>query len=191
MLIEYEGSECQPVAVPIRGNTGEGQALLAGTRDGKGFVVLVFGVSYEGNTADYSAGFTGSLDFYNPTGELAITARFIESQLQDVGKLADLHRSPGLLAGSPLAAALTRFPRLRTFQMPEARVVRVEGRSFCWTSIEEEGYITLPEATLREYEVVPGDRLLTVRGSGLALGFALMGPLVDEALTHAEIEVFE
>jgi len=99
--------------------------------------------------------------------------------------------TPGLLAGSPLAAALSRFPRLRTFQMPQARVVRVEGRSFCWTSIEEEGYITLPEATLREYEVVPGDRLLTVRGSGLALGFALMGPLVDEALTHAEIEVFE
>lgn len=96
MLIEYEGSECQPLAVPIRGNTGEGQALLAGTRDGKEFVVLVFGVSDEGNTADYSAGFTGSLDFYKPTGELAITARFIESELQDVEKLADLHRSPGL-----------------------------------------------------------------------------------------------
>ncbi|HUW95768.1 MAG TPA: AbrB/MazE/SpoVT family DNA-binding domain-containing protein [Anaerolineae bacterium] len=99
--------------------------------------------------------------------------------------------TPGLLGGSPLAAALRRFPRLRTFQMPEARVVRVEGRSFCWTSIEEDGSITLPEETLREYEIVPGDRLLAVRGSGLALGFALKGPLVDEALTHAEIELFE
>jgi hypothetical protein len=75
--------------------------------------------------------------------------------------------------------------------MPQGRVVRVEGRPLCWTSIEEDGSMTLPYETLREYEIVPGDRLLTVRGSGLALGFALRGPLVDEALTHAEIEVFE
>jgi bifunctional DNA-binding transcriptional regulator/antitoxin component of YhaV-PrlF toxin-antitoxin module len=99
--------------------------------------------------------------------------------------------TPGLLGGSPLSAVLQRFPRLRTFQMPEGRVVRVEGRPLCWTSIGEDGSITLPEETLREYEVLPGDRLLAVRGSGLALGFALRGPLVDEALTHSEIEVFE
>jgi len=99
--------------------------------------------------------------------------------------------TPGLLGGSPLAAVLQRFPRLRTFQMPPARVVRVEGRPLCWTSIEEGGSITLPDETLREYEIIPGDRLLTVRGSGLALGFALKGPLVDEAMTHTEIEVFE
>jgi len=99
--------------------------------------------------------------------------------------------TPGLLGGSPLSAALQRFPRLRTFQMPQGRVVRVEGRPLCWTSIAEDGSITLPEETLREYEILPGDRLLTVRGSGLALGFALRGPLVDEALTHPEIEVFE
>ncbi|MDH4207889.1 MAG: hypothetical protein OEV76_03350 [Anaerolineae bacterium] len=99
--------------------------------------------------------------------------------------------TPALLAGSPLSAVLQRFPRLRTFQMPEARVVRVEGRSFCWASIEEGGCLSLPEETLREYEIIPGDRLLTVRGSSLALGFARTGPLVDEALTQAEIEVFE
>jgi bifunctional DNA-binding transcriptional regulator/antitoxin component of YhaV-PrlF toxin-antitoxin module len=99
--------------------------------------------------------------------------------------------TPGLLGGSPLSAVLQRFPRLRTFQMPEGRVVRVEGKPLCWTSIGEDGSLTLPEETLREYEIIPGDRLLTVRGSGLALAFALKGPLVDEALTHAEIEVFE
>jgi hypothetical protein len=99
--------------------------------------------------------------------------------------------TPSLLAGSPLAAVLGRFPRLRTFQMPEARTVRVEGRSFCWTTIEEGDYITLPEATLREYEVLFGDRLLTVKGSGLAVGFALRGPIVEEAMTHPELVVFE
>lgn len=99
--------------------------------------------------------------------------------------------TPALLAGSPLAAVLSRFPRLRTFQMPEAMVLRAEGRPYCWTSIGEGGYITLPEQTLREYEIISGDRLLVVRGSSLALGFARKGPLVDEALIHREIEVFE
>jgi len=99
--------------------------------------------------------------------------------------------TPGHLAGSPLSGVLQRFPRLRTFQMPPGRVVRLEGRPFCWTSIEEDGSINLSDEVLREYEILPGDRLLTVRGSGLALGFALRGPLVDEALTHTEIEVFE
>jgi hypothetical protein len=99
--------------------------------------------------------------------------------------------TPRLLSGSPLSTVLQKFPRLRTFQMPQARVVRVQSRSFCWSTIDDEGYITLPYETLREYEVLPGDRLLTVKGSGLALGFALRGPLVDEALLHAEVEVFE
>jgi bifunctional DNA-binding transcriptional regulator/antitoxin component of YhaV-PrlF toxin-antitoxin module len=99
--------------------------------------------------------------------------------------------TPGHLAGSPLSGVLQRFPRLRTFQMPEGRVVRVEGRSFCWVSIEETGHVTLSDEALREYEILPGDRLLTVRGSGLALAFALRGPLVDEAVTHPEIDLFE
>jgi bifunctional DNA-binding transcriptional regulator/antitoxin component of YhaV-PrlF toxin-antitoxin module len=99
--------------------------------------------------------------------------------------------TPRLLSGSPLSAVLDRFPRLRTFQMPEARVIRAGGGSYCWTSIEEGGYITLPQETLWEYEVVPGDRLLAVRGSGLALGFARKGPIVDQAVTHSEIETFE
>jgi len=99
--------------------------------------------------------------------------------------------TPDLLRGSPLSAVLRRFPRLRTFQMPEARTVRLEGRAFCWTTIEEGGYIALPEQTLRDYEILPGDRLLTVRGSDLALGFVLRGPIMDEAALHPELEVFE
>lgn len=99
--------------------------------------------------------------------------------------------TPSLLRGTPLSAVLQRFPRLRTFQMPEARVVRVGGRAFCWALIDESGHLTLPGETLREYGIMPGDRLLTVRGSRLALGFALRGPIVDEAATHPELEVFE
>jgi hypothetical protein len=35
-----------------------------------------------------------------------------------------------------------------------------------------------------------GERLLVVRGSGWALGFVQRGPIYEEALRHAEIEVF-
>ena len=41
-----------------------------------------------------------------------------------------------------------------------------------------------------EVDVAPGDRLLTVRGSGRALGFVARGPIYKEALKHPELEVF-
>ena len=41
-----------------------------------------------------------------------------------------------------------------------------------------------------EVDLAPGDRLLTVRGSGRALGFVARGPIFEEAKTHPELEVF-
>ena len=99
--------------------------------------------------------------------------------------------TPSLLRRSPLSSVLSRVPGLGSFQMPEGKAVRIEGRSFCWTTIQEGGYITLPPETLREYEIREGDLLLSVKGSRLAIGFALKGPLVEEALVHPELEIFE
>jgi hypothetical protein len=42
-----------------------------------------------------------------------------------------------------------------------------------------------------EVGVMPGDQLLTVRGSRYALGFIARGPIHDEALKHTELELFE
>jgi hypothetical protein len=39
--------------------------------------------------------------------------------------------------------------------------------------------------------VQPGDRLLVVRGSGLALGFLVRGPIYEEALKHPELVCFD
>ena len=41
-----------------------------------------------------------------------------------------------------------------------------------------------------EVNVKPGDRLLTVRGSGYGLGFVARGPIYEEALKHSELKVF-
>jgi hypothetical protein len=46
--------------------------------------------------------------------------------------------------------------------------------------------VTLPPET----SVRPGDRLIAVRGSGLALGLSTQGPIYEEALKHPELEAF-
>jgi hypothetical protein len=43
---------------------------------------------------------------------------------------------------------------------------------------------------LKLYGIEPGDDLLVIRGSGLALGFAVRGPIVEEARNHPELERF-
>ena len=52
--------------------------------------------------------------------------------------------------------------------------------------VTSEGLVHLPP----EVAIQPGERLLVVRGSGLALGFLQHGPICDEALRHPELETF-
>ena len=52
--------------------------------------------------------------------------------------------------------------------------------------VTPEGLVCLPP----EVAIQPGERLLVVRGSGLALGFLQRGPICDEALRHPELETF-
>ncbi len=59
-------------------------------------------------------------------------------------------------------------------------------RSIGRTEIGPKGLVTLPH----EAHIQPGERLLSVRGSGLALSFLQRGPICEEALNHPEIEVF-
>jgi hypothetical protein len=52
--------------------------------------------------------------------------------------------------------------------------------------IGAEGRVALPPET----GVRPGERLLAVCGSGLALGFLQRGPIYEKALKHPEVETF-
>jgi len=73
----------------------------------------------------------------------------------------------------------------------------VKGRKwgFGWVVVGQQGEVRIPPETYSEYRpktlaIQPGERLLAVRGSGLALGFLQQGPMYEEALLHPEIEVF-
>jgi len=67
----------------------------------------------------------------------------------------------------------TRFPPLLK------KRVLAQGR------MGKRGVVVLPP----EVEIQAGDRLLTVRGSGYALGFLAQGLIYEEALRHPELTV--
>ena len=64
------------------------------------------------------------------------------------------------------------------------------GRRKIYVAVCREGMIRVPLEALAWYGISPGDRLLVLRGSGLAVGFAVRGPLVAEAAPYPELAVF-
>jgi bifunctional DNA-binding transcriptional regulator/antitoxin component of YhaV-PrlF toxin-antitoxin module len=96
-----------------------------------------------------------------------------------------------LLKNTPLSSIFNRFPGLESFQIPKGKIMKDQKRLVCWTTIEKGGYIVLPIQALKEYEIKIGDLLLVVKGSYLAIGFLIRGPIFDEALGYSKLKVFE
>jgi hypothetical protein len=93
------------------------------------------------------------------------------------------------LRGSPLATVAGVRPDLASFAIPEGELLEHRGRAYSWVEVRA-GVIRLPSGTLARYGIALGDDLLVIRGSGLALGFAVRGPIVEEARKHPELERF-
>jgi hypothetical protein len=89
-----------------------------------------------------------------------------------------------------LSTILDESPRLTGFQLREGEAVKIAGKTCCWVKLNTDGCITVPLETLKEYGVNQGDHLLSVRGSRLALGFCVRGPLIDEAKKHLNLKLF-
>jgi bifunctional DNA-binding transcriptional regulator/antitoxin component of YhaV-PrlF toxin-antitoxin module len=96
-----------------------------------------------------------------------------------------------LLKNSRLSAILDRCPRIAEFQEPEGQAIEINGKPYCWVKLNKDGTITVPLETLKIYGIGPGDLLLSVRGSNVALGFPVRGPIIDEAKKHLDINLFE
>jgi bifunctional DNA-binding transcriptional regulator/antitoxin component of YhaV-PrlF toxin-antitoxin module len=91
---------------------------------------------------------------------------------------------------SPLGNVMDAHPELKEFRVPEGEVIVNRGKAFCWVELRDSS-VEIPPRTLKHYGIRIGDILLVIRGSGLAIGFALWGPIVEEALKHDELEVFK
>lgn len=93
------------------------------------------------------------------------------------------------LENSPLSGIILAHPDLARYEIPEGEPIRYNSKIFCWVAINDRSF-AVPWETLKLYGIKKGDRLLTVRGSNLALGFIVKGPIIEEASFHPEIDVF-
>jgi len=94
---------------------------------------------------------------------------------------------PESLRASPLSLLLDECPDLARYIIPAGTAVRWGKKTCCWVKMGERRF-RLPPDTLACFGIRPGDRLLLVRGSGLALGFIARGPIVEPARRHSELE---
>jgi hypothetical protein len=94
------------------------------------------------------------------------------------------------LRGSPIGAVLEAHPESGKCRVPEGELIACKGREYCWVALRNGG-VVLPQGLLQRYGITSESRLLVVRGSGLAVGFAVRGPIVEEAEKHSELAVFE
>jgi len=88
---------------------------------------------------------------------------------------------------SPRGTVLDRCRELRDLQVAEGEWKECAGKPYCWIQLRNSA-ITLPLSTLAQYGIKAGDKLMVIRGSGLAIGFSVRGPLVAEAPKHALLE---
>jgi len=96
------------------------------------------------------------------------------------------------LEKSPMASViLAEQPELMEFGGTEGEFVEINGRPYCWVTINKDGSIRIPNETLKRYGINPGEELLSVKGSHLALGFLSKGPIIEEAKKHNALEIFE
>lgn len=97
---------------------------------------------------------------------------------------------PKSVGRSILGGVLEEHPELGNFRVLEGEVVEHRGRSYCWVQLLR-GAVRLSAQTMARYGIRIGDRLLVIRGSGLAVGFAVRGPIVQEARYHGKLPVCE
>ncbi len=91
---------------------------------------------------------------------------------------------------SHLGAIMDARTGLGIFQEKEGEVIEYRGKLYCWVELQGGG-VVIPKGILDRYGIKIGNLLLVIRGSGLAIGFALRGPIIEEAKKHLELEVYE
>ena len=94
------------------------------------------------------------------------------------------------LRNSFFSDILIDHPELLNPELKFRKHIKHRSRIFCIVPFEKMS-ITLPLDVLDLYGITKGNRLLTVRGSCIALGFIVRGPIVEEALRHPGLEVYE
>jgi hypothetical protein len=80
---------------------------------------------------------------------------------------------------------------IATFQINEGELIKYKGRKYCWITVQSTEIFHLPDQSLKELKITPGDRLLVIRGSNLGFVMGKKGPLIEKANKHPEIFIVE
>ena len=95
-----------------------------------------------------------------------------------------------MLKASQFSDILNDYPELENPESIYGNSIKYGPRIFCVVPFMDRS-ITVPFDVLELYGVKKGSMLLTVRGSYVALGFIVKGPIIEEAKRHPELEVYE
>ncbi len=100
-----------------------------------------------------------------------------------------------LLSGTPFQRhfleCLDSYEQNMTPDEHPRAVFTRKGKVLSRVFLDERCCLHMWPALLEQYGVSPFDRLLVIRGSGIALGYIVKGPIVKEAEKHPEIRTFE
>ena len=91
---------------------------------------------------------------------------------------------------SSLATALKRNSSSASLDIEKNITLPFGKRMICWTKIKDVS-IHLPLDTLEKFGVMPGNHLLSVRGSGLGVGLIVRGSIIEEAKKHPELILWQ
>ncbi len=98
--------------------------------------------------------------------------------------------TPSLLEGTPIGKNLLQNIKGSSSQHIENKSKSNRIKISTSSYIDEEGYVSVNQEFLKEYNLEKNEKLLVGRGSGLAMGFIAKGPIFQEAQQHLELEIF-
>ena len=86
-----------------------------------------------------------------------------------------------LMKQSIMNGLFLEYPEIKSYSIKEGECIKFKRRLYCWVKIESEGVIQLTNYTMESFNIKPGNRLLSIRGSNIAFVLAVKGPLVEAA----------
>jgi bifunctional DNA-binding transcriptional regulator/antitoxin component of YhaV-PrlF toxin-antitoxin module len=96
-----------------------------------------------------------------------------------------------LIKNSIFNETIRKIPNLFSFCLLENGYAVYENKTYTWTVMDCSGYLKIDPNILEKYSVSINDKLLVGRGSRYALAFIKQGTIVNEALKHDELTIYE
>jgi hypothetical protein len=93
------------------------------------------------------------------------------------------------ILNTPLLNRINQIPELSSSRNLKNGYLEDKKKIYTWSTLENTGYFMMRKDALKKYSIKAYDKLLVVKGSGLALGLIQKGRIFNEALKHPELKI--